>query len=398
MSDQVLMQTPPLVQPGWVGRQLARVLLSRVRYGRLTIVTPGGFPLSHGSDDGPQAVLVLKRWRTLRRLFLSGDIAFAESYLDGDWDSPDLPALIEFAGRNMSTLNEAMDSTAFRRMLNRLRHRLNANTRDGSQRNIRRHYDLGNEFYRLWLDATMTYSSALYVSNEQTLEQAQATKQGRVLELMALRGSESVLEIGIGWGGLAEKLAGAGCGVTGVTLSPSQLRLAQEKLGGNAELRLQDYRDVDGTFDRIVCIEMIEAVGERYWPAFFTTLRERLRPGGLAVVQAITIREDLFAGYRRCTDFIQHYIFPGGMLPTRTEIEQQSGSAGLEVRSIETFGQSYARTLAEWRQRFHDAWPEIERLGFDTRFRRMWDYYLAYCEGGFRAGNIDVGLYVLVRP
>lgn len=398
MSDHVLTQTPPFVRPGWFGRQLARVVLSRVHYGRLTIITPGGFPLSHGSDDGPQAVLVLKRWRTLRRLFLSGDIAFAESYLDGDWDSPDLPALIEFAGRNLSTLNEAMDSTAFRRMLNRLRHRLNANTRDGSQRNIQRHYDLGNEFYRLWLDATMTYSSALYMSDEQTLEQAQVTKQDRVLDLMALRGGEQVLEIGIGWGGLAEKLVAAGCGVTGVTLSPSQLRLAQEKLGEHAELRLQDYRDVAGMFDRIVSIEMIEAVGERYWPAFFTTLRDRLRPGGLAVVQAITIREDLFAGYRRCTDFIQHYIFPGGMLPTRTEIEQQSDSAGLEVRSIETFGQSYARTLAEWRQRFHEAWPEIERQGFDMRFRRMWDYYLAYCEGGFRAGNIDVGLYVLARP
>jgi cyclopropane-fatty-acyl-phospholipid synthase len=398
MSDHVLTQTPPLVQPGWFGRQLARVLLSRVHYGRLTIVTPGGFPLSHGTDGGPQAVLVLKRWRTLRRLFLSGDIAFAESYLDGDWDSPDLPALIEFAGRNLNTLNEAMESTAFRRLLNRLRHRLNANTRDGSQRNIQRHYDLGNEFYRLWLDATMTYSSALFVSEDQTLEEAQVTKQSRVLELMALRGGESVLEIGIGWGGLAEKLVGAGCGVTGVTLSPSQLRLAQQKLGESAELRLQDYRDVPGTFDRIVSIEMIEAVGERYWPAFFTTLRDRLRPEGLAVVQAITIREDLFAGYRRCTDFIQHYIFPGGMLPTRTEIEQQSTAAGLVVRSIETFGTSYARTLAEWRQRFHDAWPEIERQGFDARFRRMWDYYLAYCEGGFRAGNIDVGLYVLVRP
>ncbi|HEY8287834.1 MAG TPA: cyclopropane-fatty-acyl-phospholipid synthase family protein [Acetobacteraceae bacterium] len=286
MSGHALPPPPPLVQPGWFGRQLARVLLSRVRCGRLTIVTPGGFPLSHGSDDGPQAVLALKRWRALLRLFLSGDIAFAESYLDGDWDSPDLPVLIEFAGRNLSTLNEAMDSTPFRRLLNRLRHRLNANTRWGSQRNIRRHYDLGNEFYRLWLDDTMTYSSALFASDRQTLKDAQIAKQRRVLDLLALQGGERVLEIGIGWGGLAETLVAGGCSVTGVTLSPSQLRQAQERLGGSAELRLQDYRDVAGIFDRIVSVEMIEAVGERYWPAFFTTLRDRLRPDGLAVLQA----------------------------------------------------------------------------------------------------------------
>jgi cyclopropane-fatty-acyl-phospholipid synthase len=368
-----------------------------VRYGRLTIVTPGGIALSHGWDDGPQAVLALKRWRTLWRLLFQGDIAFAESYLDGDWDSPDLPALIEFAGRNISTLNEAMEPSWGQRLLNRLRHALNANTRRGSRRNIQRHYDLGNDFYRLWLDPGMTYSSALYTAADQTLEEAQAAKQDRAIELLDLRQGDSVLEIGIGWGALAERLAQAGCRVTGVTLSPSQLAVAQERVGPAADLLLQDYRDVAGAFDRIVSIEMIEAVGERYWPAFFGTLRDRLRPGGLAVLQAITIREDLFNGYRQCTDFIQHYIFPGGMLPTKAIIEAQSDAAGLMVRSIETFGLSYARTLAEWRQRFHAAWPEIELQGFDTRFRRMWDYYLAYCEGGFRAGNIDVGYYVLVR-
>jgi len=404
MSDYSLTATPQPAppataqrQPSWFARRLTDILLSRVRTGRLTIITPGGISVSHGSDHGPQAVLVLHRWRTLRRLFLSGDIAFAESYLDGDWDSPDLPALIEFAGSNIATLQEAMDSTAFGRLLNRLAHRRNDNSKAGSARNIRHHYDLGNDFYRLWLDDGLSYSSGIYSDPEQTLEESQTAKQQRAIDLLALQGGETVLEIGIGWGGLAEKLTQAGARVTGLTLSPSQLQIARERLGERADLRLQDYRDVGGQFDRIISIEMIEAVGEQYWPAFFAALHDRLRPNGVAVLQAITIREDLFPGYRRCTDFIQHYIFPGGMLPTKAEIRRQSTMAGLTLRSIETFGPSYARTLAEWRKRFHAAWPAIEAQGFDTRFRRMWDYYLAYCEGGFRAGNIDVGHYVLTR-
>jgi cyclopropane-fatty-acyl-phospholipid synthase len=388
-------------QPGWLARRLARLLLSRIHTGRLTIVTPSGMRfVSHGTGSGPEGVLVLRRWRTLRRLLLRGDIAFAEAFIDGDWDSPDLPALIELAGRNLPTLAKAIDANAFRRLRNRLVHRLNANTRRGSKRNIRHHYDLGNSFYRLWLDSGMSYSSALYSGAEQTLEEAQAAKQRRAIALMDLSGGERVLEIGCGWGGLAEQLAhGSGCHVTGVTLSPAQLDYATARLGEMpAELRLQDYRDVRGRFDRIVSIEMMEAVGEAYWPSFFSALHDRLKPGGLAVLQAISIREDQFDSYRRCTDFIQHYIFPGGMLPTITEIRRQTERAGMLLRSMENFGGSYARTLAEWRKRFHLAWPEIEKLGFDARFRRMWDYYLAYCEGGFRAGTIDVGLYVLAKP
>ena len=345
---------------------------------------------------------MLRRWRTLRRLLLQGDIAFAEAYLDGDWDSPDLPALIELAGRNIPTLRDAFDANWFHRLRNRILHRLNANTRRGSKRNIRHHYDLGNDFYAAWLDSGMSYSSALFTADDQTLEDAQSEKQRRVIALLDVRGGEAVLEIGCGWGGLAEQLIrAAGCTVTGVTLSAAQLEYATERLTGPdtpADLRLQDYRDVGGEFDRIVSIEMMEAVGEAYWPSYFSALHDRLKPGGLAVVQAITIGEDHFEGYRRCTDFIQHYIFPGGMLPTITEIRRQTERAGLILRSMETFGASYARTLAEWRRRFLAAWPEIERQGFDARFRRMWDYYLAYCEGGFRAGTINVGLYVLAKP
>ena len=389
---------------GWLARRLSRVLLSRIHAGRLTIVTPSGIQLSYGDNHGPQGVLVLRRWRTLRRLVFQGDIAFAEAYMDGDWDSPDLPALIELAGRNMPTLSEALDANWLQRLRNRVLHRLNANTRRGSKRNIRHHYDLGNAFYRTWLDHGMSYSSALFSRPDQTLEEAQTEKQMRAIALMETQPGQRVLEIGCGWGGLAEQLVrAAACHVTGVTLSPAQLEFARTRLHDpslktSTDLRLQDYRDVQGQFDRIVSVEMMEAVGEAYWPSYFAALRERLKPGGLAVVQAITISEEQFDGYRRCTDFIQHYIFPGGMLPTISEIRRQTERAGMALRSIETFGASYARTLAEWRKRFHAAWPEIERLGFDLRFRRMWDYYLAYCEGGFRASTINVGLYVLEKP
>jgi cyclopropane-fatty-acyl-phospholipid synthase len=395
---------PDLSRPelGWMARRLSRLLFSRVRAGRLTLITPSGMRLSHqGPAPGPEGVMVLRRWRALRRLLLQGDVAVAESYLDGDWDSPDLPALIEQAGLNMPTLSDTFGGNTLQRLRKRLLHRLNANTRRGSRRNIRHHYDLGNDFYRTWLDRGMTYSSAIFTSPDQTLEQAQTAKQRRAVALMQARPNQTVLEIGCGWGGLAEHLVRhTNCHVTGVTLSPAQLDYAANRMASmpNAEFRLQDYRDVDGLFDRIVSIEMMEAVGEAYWPSYFATLRDRLKPGGLAVIQAITIEEDKFDGYRRCPDFIQKYIFPGGMLPTISEIRRQTDRAGMVLRSMETFGASYARTLAEWRKRFHAAWPDIEQMGFDGRFRRMWDYYLAYCEGGFRAGTIDVGLYVLAKP
>ena len=391
----------PALGAGWLCRRLSKVLLSRVRTGRLTIVTPSGIRLSHGGSEAPDGVLVMRQWRMLRRLLLRGDIAAAEAYMDEDWDSPDLPALIELVGRNLPTMGEAFEANWLLRLRNRVRHRLNANSKRGSRRNVRHHYDLGNAFYGTWLDSGMSYSSAIFPAAGSTLEEAQATKQQRVIELMDTRPGQRILEIGCGWGGLAEQLVQAArCHLTGVTLSPAQLDYATKRLpaGSAADLRLQDYRDVDGLFDRIVSIEMLEAVGEAYWPSYFSTLHDRLKPGGLAVIQAITIAEDRFKGYQRCTDFIQQYIFPGGMLPTMSEIRRQADRAGLVLRSMETFGASYARTLAEWRSRFHTAWPEIERQGFDRRFRRMWDYYLAYCEGGFRAGTIDVGLYVLAKP
>ena len=401
MSDGSLDTT--LTLPDVAPRQnwLVRALLAKVRCGRLTLVTPSGMRLTHTpSAPGPEGIMVLHRWRTLHRLLTGGDVAGGESYMDGDWTSPDLPSLIELVACN-AALIQAIGGSWFARMLNRLRHRMNDNTKRGSKRNIVRHYDLGNAFYAAWLDPGMTYSSALYRTGSETLEDAQTAKQDRAIDLLAVKDGESVLEIGCGWGGLAERLIHrAKCHVTGVTLSPSQLSHAADRLGytDSAALRLQDYRDTAGTFDRIVSIEMLEAVGESWWPSYFTTLRDRLRPGGVAVLQAITIAEERFDEYRSCVDFIQRYIFPGGMLPSTTEMRRQIAAAGLELRSVETFGNSYARTLAEWRRRFLLAWPEIARQGFDLRFKRMWEYYLSYCEAGFRSAATDVGLYVVVRP
>jgi cyclopropane-fatty-acyl-phospholipid synthase len=280
---------------------------------------------------------------------------------------------------------------------------LNRNTRRGSRRNIAAHYDLGNEFYKHWLDAGMTYSAGLFSSPGQSLEEAQDAKLDRVLGLLELAGGERVLEIGCGWGGLAERLLQKhDCTVTGITLSAEQLAYARHRLRddigtGRCDLRLQDYRDVHGTFDRIVSIEMLEAVGEAYWPTYFEKLRDHLRPGGIAVLQVITIGEDRFEKYRRMPDFIQKYIFPGGMLPTTQIIERETAKAGLQVVASEFFAEGYARTLEEWKRRFQEAWPAIEALSFDERFKRMWDYYLAYCQTGFETRTIDVGFYKIAR-
>lgn len=279
---------------------------------------------------------------------------------------------------------------------------MNRNTRRGSRRNIAAHYDLGNEFYRQWLDAGMSYSAGLFSSGGETLEQAQNAKLDRVLRLLELAGGERVLEIGCGWGALAERLVQNRCSLIGITLSNEQLAYAQQRLSGQApaehcNLRLQDYRDVRGNFDRIVSIEMLEAVGEAYWPTYFKKLHECLRPGGIAVLQVITIDEARFENYRHRPDFIQKYIFPGGMLPTPEIIGREASKAGLHLVSNEFFGDDYARTLEEWRTRFQNAWPQIKALGFDQRFKKMWDYYLAYCQVGFETAAITVGLYKFKR-
>jgi cyclopropane-fatty-acyl-phospholipid synthase len=380
-----------------------RRLVGRLELGELVVETPGGSRfVFDGEAPGPRGRLVLHRWRALRRMLLGWDIGLAEGYIEGDWSTPDLVALLRLAGEN-SGLSTPRSPLGLPRLAPKIAHALNRNTRRGSRRNIAAHYDLGNSFYEQWLDAGMSYSSGIFVDPDGTLEDAQAAKLDRVLELLDLRGGETVLELGCGWGALAERLLDRGCAVTGITLSFEQLAFARHRLiahltTGACSIHLQDYRDVRGSFDRIVSIEMLEAVGEAFWPTYFAGLRDRLVPGGIAVLQVITMAEDRFPDYRRSPDFIQKYIFPGGMLPTVGIIESEAERAGLVMGGRELFAESYALTLAAWRSRFHAAWPAIEALGYDERFRRMWDYYLAYCQAGFEAGAIDVGLYRMARP
>ena len=399
-------QWDPIAEDPNAGRRLRRIepLISTIRHGRLRIRLPNGRILaSSDAEAGLQAVLVIERWRALRRLAFGGDVGFAEAYVDGDWTSPDPVALLRLAARNGERVYAAVRGSAIGRLASRLRHLLRDNTRRGSRRNIMTHYDLGNDFYALWLDPAMQYSSAIWNADTPDLEAAQAAKLDKIVDWLALEGGERVLEIGCGWGALAAKLADVkAADVTALTLSPAQLAHARTGAASSAsaqrvDFRLQDYRDVQGRFDRIVSIEMIEAVGEARWPLYFRTLADSLAPGGRIVLQAITLDEALADGYRRNPDFIQTHIFPGGCLPTKSALEAQIERAGLRLARRETFGASYARTLAEWRRRFHARWPEAERLGFDARFRRLWDYYLAYCEAGFAEGTIDVGLMAIER-
>ena len=379
-------------------------LLDRLRHGTLTLVMPEGAVIERtGPLPGPQATLVMHRERTLARLALRGDLGLAEAYMDGDWSTPDLAALLLLGALNQEAMGGGLGGTLPFRLLARLFHLARANTRSGSRRNIQAHYDLGNAFYAQWLDAGMSYSAALFEQGPgESLEAAQTAKQDRILAMLDTGPGQRVLEIGCGWGGLLERLAQDGAQATGLTLSPSQhayttARLAKAGLDGLAASRLQDYRDVDGAFDRIVSIEMFEAVGQEYWPLFFDTVRDRLAPDGVAVLQIITIDESRFEAYASTPDFIQAHVFPGGMLPTRTHLAERIAAAGLALVEQVGFGLGYAKTLQDWRDRFERAWPELRAMGFDESFRRRWRYYLCYCEAGFRTGMLDVGLFRLTH-
>jgi cyclopropane-fatty-acyl-phospholipid synthase len=392
----------PVRAPGWraglAAYMLRRLLSARLTCGSLTVRTPEGLRAANpGSGSGPQADLILHRWRALRRLLWRGDLGFAEAYMDGDWDSPDLVALIELAARNQHMADTHGAGTHLSRMFRRAAHAARANTKRRARRNIQAHYDLGNEFYAAWLDPGMTYSSGLYTEGCTTLEDAQTAKQDRVIALLQAAPGNRVLEIGCGWGGMAERLVhDAGVSVTGLTLSERQADYARNRLAGlPADILLRDYREERGLYDRIVAIEMLEAVGAAYWRDFFATLKQRLVPGGRAVLQVITIAEERFEMYLSRPDFIQHYIFPGGMLPTVEIMRREIAAAGMQLISLERFGASYAATLAEWHRRFESAWERLRAQGFDEHFRRKWVYYLQYCEAGFHTGAIDVGLYTI---
>ena len=358
----------------------------------LIVRTPEGEERRFGPANAKAAWLVIRDWRFVRRVLTSGDIGLAEGYIAGEWETPDLARLLAVLADNFERLDRFADGSSLARALNWVVHRLGRlNTRRGSKKNIIAHYDLGNAFYKRWLDPSMTYSSALWTAPDQTLEAAQHAKYAALAASIDLKPEHTVLEIGCGWGGFAEYAAREiGCRVTAVTISPEQHRFATERmaragLSEQVDIRLTDYRDVEGTFDRVVSIEMFEAVGERWWPTFFKVVRDRLSPGGRIGLQIITIRDDLFDHYRSRVDFIQRYVFPGGLLPSEARLREEIEGAGLTLREPRRFGQDYARTLRLWADRYRNG-----ASGMDEAFDRQWLFYLAYCEAGFATGRTNI--------
>jgi len=390
--------------------RLFLALLERMEYGALTLTTPDGVTRRFGPgaargarDDVPaEADLTLRDWKLCREVMTGGDVAFAEAYMDGRWESSDLGALLTVVAFNQRALELAFYGRWWRQLAFRLKHLLRSNSRRRARRNIVAHYDLGNDFYRLWLDSTMTYSAALFAGDRsRSLEQAQRAKYARLQFELDLTGDGHVLEIGCGWGGFAESAASAGHRVTAISLSQAQTAYARARIAAlgfeqRVEFRIQDYRDVRGRFDGIASIEMFEAVGERYWPAFFQTLRRTLRPGARAVIQTITIADERFEQYRATSDFIQQYIFPGGMLPSPSRFVAGARASGLGVAAAHRFGHDYAETLRRWLAAFDAHADAVRAQGFSQRFIRCWRFYLAYCAAGFASETTDVAQYTLV--
>ena len=380
-------------------------LLKNLRHGTLVVHLPDGTHAHFGTlaEGEPRAGISLRNWNVCIAALKSGDIGFAETFIAGDWTTPDLSALLKLFLANQEDMDAVIYGTWWGSLLYRIKHLFNRNSRSGSRKNIHAHYDLGNEFYTLWLDPTMNYSSAWFDGRlDQPLPDAQWAKVRRALREAGVRPGDRVLEIGCGWGALAECAArDFGASVHGVTLSTEQLAWAQRRLseaGLAGELRFQDYRDIDdGPYDAICSIEMFEAVGREYWPSFFETVHRQLKPGGKACIQTITIRDDLFDRYVRSTDFIQQYIFPGGLLPSPGEFRRAAARAGLEVVEELAFGTDDGETLRRWRDRFLHEDARVRRLGFDTRFMRIWEFYLAYCEAAFDMGNTSVMQFTLKR-
>jgi cyclopropane-fatty-acyl-phospholipid synthase len=379
-------------------------MLAGMKHGRLDVTFPDGQRAHFGDlHIAERADLRLANWNLVRAALKSGDIGFAESYIAGDWSTSDLVRLLDFFIANRDAAESLIYGSVIGRLAYRVRHLLNRNTRAQAKKNIHAHYDLGNDFYRLWLDPTMSYSSALFDGDfTRPMADAQQAKYERLLAELALAPGARILEIGCGWGGFAEAAARAGHHVTGISLSDAQTAYARARLddaglAAQADLRLQDYRDLQGQFDGVASIEMFEAVGERYWPAYFAAVRDALRPGGRACIQAITIADDRFEQYRSQSDFIQQYIFPGGMLASKARLVVAAEAAGLTLERVHAFGHDYAETLKRWLAAFDAAAPAIRALDFDERFIRCWRFYLAYCAAGFDTETTDVAQYTFIR-
>jgi cyclopropane-fatty-acyl-phospholipid synthase len=381
-------------------------LLRRLRHGSVTVQLPDGSMQRFGGDASPHGSLCLHNWNVFSAVLKSGDIGFAETYIAGDWTTPNLAELLRVMLKNRQEIEGVIFGSWIGQLFYRIKHWSHRNTRANSQKNIHAHYDLGNAFYQLWLDPSMNYSSALFSGElSQPMEAAQRAKVRRALELVQAKSGDRVLEIGCGWGALAEMAtAEFGAGLVGVTLSTEQLEFARERMQRHgvahmADLRLQDYRDIpDAPFDAICSIEMIEAVGREFWPEYFRTIAQKLKPGGRACIQSIVIADELYERYIRSTDFIQQYIFPGGCLPCPREFHAQARAAGLQVVDEYAFGKDYAETLRRWRETFTARRAEVIANGFDDRFIRIWEFYLAYCESAFDEGSTDVLQYTLQKP
>ena len=407
MSSSTTATSLPLPESAPAAARAAFGLLRQLRSGTLDLQLPDGTQMRFGSgaETEPRGAMRLRNWKVCGAALRSGDIGFAECFIDEDWTSPDLVELLKVFIANREAVESAIYGSWWGSLLYRVKHLLNANSRRGSRKNIHAHYDLGNPFYQLWLDETMSYSAAWFEGNPAgDLAQAQWAKVRRALDECKVQPGQRVLEIGCGWGGLAEYAARhRGAHVTGVTLSTEQLAYARQRLQAaglaeRADLRLQDYRDLnDGPFDAIASIEMFEAVGRKYWPGFFQRVHGLLKPGGRACIQSITIRDDLFDRYVSSTDFIQQYIFPGGLLPSSTAFRAQAEAAGLRIVNELRFGTDYAETLRRWRHRFLAQEAAVRQLRFDGRFMRIWEFYLAYCEAAFATGNTDVMQFTLEK-
>ncbi|GGD03311.1 SAM-dependent methyltransferase [Aquisalinus flavus] len=408
-SDGATIITPQTRETALRGTPLFFRLMAnvfdRLSYGSIVCHLPDGrvVKFDSGNHSEETATFLIRNYAVARRSLLGGAIGFYESYEADQWDSPDLAQTLYVMAQNVDGMQQELAANPVVRTVNNVLHAVNKNTKEGSKRNIMAHYDLGNAFYEKWLDPSMTYSSALYAEPGQPLDQAQTEKYASLARRIDLKAGETVLEIGSGWGGFAEFAAReVGARVTGVTISPEQYNYACERmqragLNDKVEIRLQDYRDVQGSFDKIASIEMFEAVGKEYWPTYFGKVRENLKSGGLAGLQVITIADHLYPYYEKAADFIQRYVFPGGMLPSPQIMADQSRRAGLSLVDTHSFGQDYAQTLKTWHESFLHAWDDIQAIGFDERFKKLWRYYLAYCEAGFRAGTTDVSHYTLAR-
>ncbi len=380
-------------------------LVEKIHYGTITFCLPDGraLKLEGVEETSSNGIIVVRDFSFARRVILGGDIGFFESFAADHWDTPNLADCLYIFARNADYIRESFRAAPLIGWLDNIRRSFNRNTPKGSRRNIMAHYDLGNSFYEKWLDPTMTYSSARFSSPDTALSTAQLNKYRSLAQQIDLKPGDEVLEIGSGWGGFAEFAAkDMGAKVTGITISQAQYeyakkRIFREGLNEQVEFRLQDYRDIDGAFDKVASIEMFEAVGKEYWTTYFSKVRDALKPGGIAGFQIITIADRFFERYSKSTDFIQRHIFPGGVLPSPSLLKNHIESAGLAWRKAITFGEDYALTLAQWHERFVSAWDDIKPMGFDERFKKLWRFYLAYCEAGFRAGTTDVFQIAAIR-